>query len=165
SYTYHRSNDRLTCHYCGKVERVPDRCPECKANDTIVRKGLGTEKIAESVALEFPKARVARLDRDVASGAKAEAVLSRVARREVDILVGTQMVTKGHDFPGVTLVGVLCADTGLSLPDFRASERTFQLLAQVAGRAGRGDRPGKVLIQSYNPTHVAVTCAQRHDYD
>jgi primosomal protein N' (replication factor Y) len=164
SYTYHRSNDRLTCHYCGKVERVPDRCPECKANDTIVRKGLGTEKIAESVALEFPKARVARLDRDVASGAKAEAVLSRVARREVDILVGTQMVTKGHDFPGVTLVGVLCADTGLDLPDFRASERTFQLLAQVAGRAGRGERAGRVIVQTYRPGASAVVAAAAHDY-
>ncbi|MEP6863589.1 MAG: primosomal protein N' [Deltaproteobacteria bacterium] len=164
SYTYHRSNDRLTCHYCGKVERVPERCPECKANDTIVRKGLGTEKIAESVALEFPKARVARLDRDVASGAKAEAVLSRVARREVDILVGTQMVTKGHDFPGVTLVGVLCADTGLDLPDFRASERTFQLLAQVAGRAGRGERPGRVIVQTYRPGASAVVAAAAHDY-
>ena len=164
SYTYHRSTDRLTCHYCGKVERVPERCPECKANDTIVRKGLGTEKIAESVALEFPKARVARLDRDVASGAKAEAVLSRVARREVDILVGTQMVTKGHDFPGVTLVGVLCADTGLDLPDFRASERTFQLLAQVAGRAGRGERAGKVIVQTYRPGASAVVSAAAHDY-
>jgi len=164
SYTYHRSNDRLTCHYCGKVERVPERCPECKANDTIVRKGLGTEKIAESVALEFPQARVARLDRDVASGAKAEAVLSRVARREVDILVGTQMVTKGHDFPGVTLVGVLCADTGLDLPDFRASERTFQLLAQVAGRAGRGERAGRVIVQTYRPGASAVVAAAAHDY-
>ena len=164
SYTYHRSTDRLTCHYCGKVERVPERCPECKAHDTIVRKGLGTEKIAESVALEFPKARVARLDRDVASGAKAEAVLSRVARREVDILVGTQMVTKGHDFPGVTLVGVLCADTGLDLPDFRASERTFQLLAQVAGRAGRGERAGRVIVQTYRPGASAVVAAAAHDY-
>ena len=164
SYTYHRSTDRLTCHYCAKVERVPEQCPECKAHDTIVRKGLGTEKIAESVALEFPQARVARLDRDVASGAKAEAILSRVARREVDILVGTQMVTKGHDFPGVTLVGVLCADTGLDLPDFRASERTFQLLAQVAGRAGRGERAGRVIVQTYRPGASAVVAAAAHDY-
>src|SRR5690606_9723152 len=133
--------------------------------DTIVRKGLGTEKVADAVAAEFPAARVARLDRDVASGAKVEAVLARVARREVDILVGTQMVTKGHDFPGVTLVGVLCADTGLTIPDFRASERTFQLLAQVAGRAGRGDRPGRVVVQTYRPTAPAVTCAAAHDYD
>ncbi len=162
--TYHRHSDRLTCHYCGYFERVPETCPECKGADTIVRKGLGTEKVATHVAAEFPQARVARLDRDVASGAKIEAVLARVARREIDILVGTQMVTKGHDFPGVTLVGVLCADTGLDLPDFRASERTFQLLAQVAGRAGRGDRPGKVIVQTYRPGAHAVTCAAAHDY-
>ncbi|MEO8841617.1 MAG: primosomal protein N' [Kofleriaceae bacterium] len=164
SQTYHRSTDMLTCHYCGRVDRIPEICPECKAHDTIVRKGLGTEKIAEAVAAEFTQARVARLDRDVASGAKAEVVLSRVARREVDILVGTQMVTKGHDFPGVTLVGVLCADTGLDLPDFRASERTFQLLAQVAGRAGRGERAGRVIIQTYRPGASAVVAAAAHDY-
>ncbi|HSN29787.1 MAG TPA: primosomal protein N' [Kofleriaceae bacterium] len=165
SMTYHRFSDRLDCHYCGYWERVPTSCPECKGKDTIIRKGLGTEKVAESVAAEFPQARVARLDRDVASGAKVEGVLSKVGRREVDILVGTQMVTKGHDFPGVTLVGVLCADTGLSLPDFRASERTFQLLAQVAGRAGRGDRPGRVIVQTYRPTAHAVVAAAAHDYE
>ena len=164
SLTYHRHSDRLTCHYCGYVRRIPDACPECKGADTIVRKGLGTEKIADAVATEFAGARVARLDRDVASGAKVEAVLARVARREVDILVGTQMVTKGHDFPGVTLVGVLCADTGLDLPDFRASERTFQLLAQVAGRAGRGERAGRVIVQTYRPGAAAVTAAAAHDY-
>jgi len=164
SQTYHRSTDRLTCHYCGRVDLIPEQCPECKGHDTIVRKGLGTEKIAESVAAEFPTARVARLDRDVASGAKAEVVLSRVARREIDILVGTQMVAKGHDFPGVTLVGVLCADTGLDLPDFRASERTFQLLAQVAGRAGRGERAGRVIVQTYRPGASAVVAAAAHDY-
>jgi primosomal protein N' (replication factor Y) len=165
SLTYHRHSDRLSCHYCGFQQRVPDACPGCGGKETIVRKGLGTEKVADAVAAEFPKARVARLDRDVASGAKIEAVLSRVARREVDILVGTQMVTKGHDFPGVTLVGVLCADTGLNVPDFRASERTFQLLAQVAGRAGRGDRPGRVIVQTYRPGTHAVTCAAAHDYE
>jgi primosomal protein N' (replication factor Y) len=165
SLTYHRFSDRLSCHYCGWVERVPELCPSCGGKDTIIRKGLGTEKVAAAVAAEFPQARVARLDRDVASGAKVEGVLARVARREVDILVGTQMVTKGHDFPGVTLVGVLCADTGLNVPDFRASERTFQLLAQVAGRAGRGDRPGRVIVQTYRPTAAAVTCAAAHDYE
>jgi primosomal protein N' (replication factor Y) len=165
SMTYHRHSDRLACHYCGDHKRVPDVCPSCGGKDTIVRKGLGTEKVADAVAAEFPQARVARLDRDVASGAKIEAVLSRVARREVDILVGTQMVTKGHDFPGVTLVGVLCADTGLNVPDFRSSERTFQLLAQVAGRAGRGDRPGRVIVQTYRPATPAVTCAAQHDYE
>src|SRR5690606_5938833 len=129
SLTYHKHLDRLLCHYCGYAEQVPALCPSCRA-DAIVRRGLGTVQVAAAIAERFPEARVARLDRDVASGAKVEAVLSRVARREVDILVGTQMVTKGHDFPAVTLVGVLCADTGLSMPDFRAAERTFQLLMQ-----------------------------------
>jgi primosomal protein N' (replication factor Y) (superfamily II helicase) len=164
SLTYHRHADRLACHYCGYAQRVPEACPGCSAVGTIERKGLGTEKVADAVAAAFPAARVARLDRDVATGAKIEAVLARVARREVDVLVGTQMVTKGHDFPGVTLVGVLCADTGLNLPDFRASERTFQLLAQVAGRAGRGDRPGRVMIQTYRPRSPAVVAAAAHDY-
>ncbi len=164
SLTYHQSGDRMLCHYCGFAQRVPDTCPKCATKGAIARTGLGTEKIAEAMAARFPKARVARLDRDVAAGAKAEAILAQVARRNVDILVGTQMVTKGHDFPGVTLVGVLCADTGLNLPDFRASERTFQLLSQVSGRAGRGDRPGRVLIQTYRPTAVSVTAAAQHDY-
>lgn len=164
SLTYHRHTERLTCHYCGFFHRVPERCPKCSAS-AIVRKGLGTEKVAAAIADEFRSARVARLDRDVASGAKVERVLSTVARREVDILVGTQMVTKGHDFPGVTLVGVLCADTGLDLPDFRASERTFQLLAQVAGRAGRGDRVGKVIVQTYRPGAAAVVAAAAHNYE
>jgi primosomal protein N' (replication factor Y) len=154
----------LTCHYCGDHSRVPATCPECQGKDTIIRKGIGTEKVALAVAAEFPQARVARLDRDVASGAKVEGVLAKVARREVDVLVGTQMVTKGHDFPGVTLVGVLCADTGLDLPDFRAGERTFQLLAQVAGRAGRGERPGRVIVQTYRPGSHAVLAAAAHDY-
>ncbi len=164
SLTYHRHSDRLSCHYCGFQQRVPEICPKCSTNGSIERKGLGTEKVTDAVSVMFPEARVARLDRDVATGAKIEAVLARVARREVDLLVGTQMVTKGHDFPGVTLVGVLCADTGLNLPDFRASERTFQLLAQVAGRAGRGDRPGRVLIQTYRPHAAAVVAAATHDY-
>ncbi|MEZ4358892.1 MAG: primosomal protein N' [Kofleriaceae bacterium] len=164
SLTYHQSSDRLLCHYCGFAQRIPEVCPTCATRGAIDRRGLGTEKIAEAVARRFPSARVARLDRDVAAGAKAEAILARVARRQVDVLVGTQMVTKGHDFPGVTLVGVLCADTGLNLPDFRASERTFQLLSQVAGRAGRGERPGRVLIQTYRPTATAVLAAAHHDY-
>ena len=164
SLTYHRSLDRLMCHYCGYRRRVPDDCPSCSRTGSIVRRGLGTEKVAAAVAERFPGSRVARLDRDTATGARIGEILGRVARHEIDILVGTQMVTKGHDFPGVTLVGVLCADTGLSLPDFRASERTFQLLTQVAGRAGRGERAGRVLIQSYRPEAVAITAAARHDY-
>jgi primosomal protein N' (replication factor Y) len=165
SLTYHRAQDRLLCHYCGFAQRVPETCPKCSAQGAIARKGLGTEKIADAVAQRFVGARVARMDRDVAGGARAAAVLKKVAAREVDILVGTQMVTKGHDFPGVTLVGVLWADTALSLPDFRASERTFQLLTQVAGRAGRGDVPGRVLIQSYRPEAPAIATAARHDYE
>jgi len=163
SLTYHQHADRLRCHYCNYMAEVPEGCPKCKAV-AIERKGLGTERIAAALAELFPQARVARLDRDTATGPRIEAVLGRVARREVDILIGTQMVTKGHDFPGVTLVGALCADTGLDLPDFRSAERTFQLLAQVAGRAGRGDRPGRVLIQTYRPTEPAVTAAAAHDY-
>jgi primosomal protein N' (replication factor Y) len=111
----------------------------------------------------FPEARVARLDRDVASGNQIEKVLSRVRAREVDILVGTQMVTKGHDLPHVTLVGVINADAALSIPDFRSSERAFQLLVQVAGRAGRGDAPGRVIVQTYAPDHSAIVYGARHD--
>ncbi|RMH39253.1 MAG: primosomal protein N' [Deltaproteobacteria bacterium] len=162
--THHHRSRKLLCHYCGHSEPVPDRCTPCGGAKTILRRGIGTEKVAAAVGARYPGARVARLDRDSAAGAGLHDVLRRVARREVDILVGTQMVTKGHDFPGVTLVGVLCADTGLSLPDFRASERTFQLLTQVAGRAGRGDRPGRVVIQTYRPEAVAVAAAGRHDY-
>jgi primosomal protein N' (replication factor Y) len=162
--TYHRFSDRLSCHYCGGIDRVPEQCPKCETIGSIERKGLGTEQVADAVAKEWPQARVLRLDRDVASGARTEQILSRVARREVDILVGTQMVTKGHDFPGVTLVGVLLADTGLTLPDFRASERTYQLLAQVAGRAGRGERAGRVIVQTFRPDLHPITAAAAHDY-
>jgi primosomal protein N' (replication factor Y) len=162
--TYHKDRDRLACHYCNFVNAVPDLCGKCGSQGLIEMKGLGTERVAAAIAAAFPAARVARLDRDVASGASVGPVLAKVGRREVDILVGTQMVTKGHDFPGVTLVGVLCADTGLNLPDFRAAERTFQLLAQVAGRAGRGDRPGRVIIQTYRPEAPAVLAAAAHDY-
>ncbi len=165
SLTYHRFRQRLMCHYCAHEEPLPHSCPACDAPDSISRRGFGTEKIAEAVATRFPRAKVDRLDRDVATGAAIQNVLGRVARREVDILVGTQMVTKGHDFPGVTLVGVLCADTGLSLPDFRASEKTFQLLTQVAGRAGRGEKSGRVLIQTYRCDALAIRTAAKHDFD
>jgi primosomal protein N' (replication factor Y) len=130
-----------------------------------VLEGLGTEKLEETLAAAFPEARVARLDRDTASGKSVEGVLARVRSREVDILVGTQMVTKGHDLPHVTFVGVVNADAALSIPDFRASERAFQLLVQVAGRAGRGDTPGRVIVQTYDPDHAAIAFAIRHDVD
>ena len=164
SLTYHRQVDRLLCHYCGHAERTVSNCPACAATGSIARRGLGTERVAAGLERMFPQARIARLDRDAARGSAIDRVLGRMARGELDLLVGTQMVAKGHDFPGVTLVGVLMADTGLSLPDFRASERTFQLLTQVAGRAGRGDRAGRVIIQSYRTDAVAVAAAREHDY-
>jgi primosomal protein N' (replication factor Y) (superfamily II helicase) len=161
--TYHRAGERLRCHYCGHDRHVPMDCPRCHAA-AIRRFGAGTERVEEALRQRYPTARIARLDRDTAGGRGLGRVLTQVARHEVDILVGTQMVTKGHDFPGVTLVGVLLADGALSLPDFRAAERTFQLLTQVAGRAGRGDRSGRVIIQTYAPEHHAIACARGHDF-
>lgn len=162
-------NGRLTggvgtmrCHWCDHEAPLPTRCKKCDA-DRIALEGLGTEKLEETLAAAFPEAKIARLDRDVATGKEIEKVLDRVRSREVDILVGTQMVTKGHDLPHVTLVGVINADAALSIPDFRASERAFQLLVQVAGRAGRGDTPGRVLVQTYDPEHHAIRFAARHD--
>ncbi len=163
SMTYHRSRARIVCHYCGATAQVPRECPSC-AEDTIDLRGLGTEQVEQYLQERFSGARVARLDRDTAAGRGLKTILERVRRREVDILVGTQMVTKGHDFPHVTLVGVICADLGLNFPDFRAAERTFQLLTQVAGRAGRGDQPGHVIIQTYNPDHPSLIAASAHDY-
>ncbi|HRI53950.1 MAG TPA: primosomal protein N', partial [Pseudomonadota bacterium] len=161
--TWHKETGELCCHYCGQHEPVPEACPLCQQK-SIQRLGLGTEKLQEQLAACFPTARVARLDRDTASHSGLHRVLAAMHRREIDLLIGTQMLAKGHDFPGVTLVGVVLADTGMGLPDFRASEKTFQLLAQVAGRAGRQGRPGRVLIQTYNPDHPAVTAAASHDY-
>ena len=161
--TLHRAGGgELRCHYCGLTRAVPARCDHCGSR-AIAQEGTGTERIEETLAEAFPRARVARLDRDVAAGAKSERVLSRMRRGEIDILVGTQMVTKGHDLPSVTLVGVLNADAALSMPDFRAAERTFQLLVQVAGRAGRGDVPGTVMVQTRLPEHPAVVMASTHD--
>ncbi len=161
--TLHRSRGtRLECHYCDYQCPVPELCPACKGA-RLVEEGMGTERV-ESILLEsFPGARIARLDRDVAAGAKSEKVLERMRQGEVDVLVGTQMVTKGHDLPRVTLVGVVNADAALSLPDFRAAERTFHLLVQVAGRAGRADKVGRVLIQTRQPDHPAVRLAAEHD--
>ena len=162
--TYHRFRERIVCHYCGYSGVMPEACPECK-DDRIGMLGLGTEQVEELLTERFPDASVARLDRDTAQGKGLRSILDRMRSGEVDILVGTQMVTKGHDFPNVTLVGVICADMGLHFPDFRASERTFQLLAQVAGRAGRGEQSGRVLIQTYNPDHPSLRCARDHDYE
>jgi primosomal protein N' (replication factor Y) len=161
--TLHRARgERVVCHYCDYQARVPVKCPECHM-DRLAHEGAGTERIESLLKAAFPEARVARLDRDVAAGLKSEAVLDRMRNREIDILVGTQMVTKGHDLPAVTLVGVLNADAGLSMPDFQAAERTFQLLVQVAGRAGRGDAPGLVVVQTRNPTNPAIAMAVTHD--
>jgi primosomal protein N' (replication factor Y) len=161
--TYHRRRGVLLCHYCGALERVSPVCPTCGGPRRGI--GAGTEQVEAAVREILPAARVARLDRDaVGSAEDVAAVLARFANREVDVLVGTQMVTKGHDFPGVTLVGVVLADTALALPDFRAAERTFQLITQVAGRAGRGDDAGRVLVQTWNPASPAIACAVEHDY-
>jgi primosomal protein N' (replication factor Y) len=161
--TLHRARrPRLVCHHCDYSAPSPDVCEACKSPQ-LADEGVGTERVEAALTALFPSARVARLDRDVAAGLKSEEVLARMRRGEIDILVGTQMVTKGHDLPNVTLVGVLNADSVLSLPDYQASERTFHQLVQVAGRAGRGDAPGSVLIQTRNPEHPAVRCAKNHD--
>jgi primosomal protein N' (replication factor Y) (superfamily II helicase) len=161
--TYHRARGgRLKCHYCDYDGPLYPQCPECR-HGRLVLEGLGTEKLEATIAEAFPGARVARLDRDVASGGKAEGILGRMRAGEIDILVGTQMVTKGHDLPNVTLVGVVNADAALSMPDYRAAERAFQLLVQVAGRAGRSDRPGLVIVQTRDPAHPAIVSAARHD--
>ena len=165
--TFHRDRAELSCHYCGAAGPLPKLCPVCHL-PRLEQLGTGTER-AESVIREYlPDARVARLDRDTAgvgNAAGLERALARVHRREIDILVGTQMVTKGHDFAGVTLVGVLLPDQGMNMPDFRAAERTFQLLEQVAGRAGRAERPGRVIVQTYSPEHPAIAALPSHDYD
>lgn len=161
--TEHRREGQLRCHYCDFRIGTTDVCPSCHVG-TLVRIGVGTERVEDALAETFPTARVERLDRDRTSHERVEAVLERMARREIDLLVGTQMVTKGHDLPGVTLVGVLFADQSLGFTDFRASERTFQLLTQVAGRAGRAERPGTVLVQTYQPEAPAIVAASKHDY-
>ena len=165
SLTLHRQVDRVRCHYCGYAARRPAVCPHC-AGPFLERIGIGTERIESEVAGLFPAATVARLDRDTARrrGA-AQRILRRFARRDIDILVGTQMVAKGHDFPAVTLVGVISADVGLGLADFRAAERTFQLLAQVAGRAGRGEQPGEAIVQTFHPGHYSIQHACRQAYE
>ena len=164
SLTFHRRKNRLICHHCRHEEAVPGRCPACGDPDLSYR-GLGTEQVERVVAETFPRARIARMDVDTTGGKWSHAeILDRVGRGEVDILLGTQMIAKGLDFPRVTLVGVVNADVGLHLPDFRASERTFQLLSQVAGRAGRGDLGGRVLIQTAVPGHYSIRAAVDHDY-
>jgi primosomal protein N' (replication factor Y) (superfamily II helicase) len=164
SLTYHRLRHRLVCHHCRHEEDAPSRCPRCGSQDLAFR-GLGTEQVERIVAETFSAARIARMDVDTTSGKWSHhEILGRVERGEVDILLGTQMIAKGLDFPNVTLVGVVNADVGIHLPDFRASERTFQLLSQVAGRAGRGTKGGEVILQTSLPQHYAIQAAVTHDY-
>lgn len=163
--TLHKHKQRLICHYCGFQAASAAICPHCRSAK--VREcGFGTERIEEELRMIVPKATIARLDRDTTNSNRKDfiKILQSVRTRETDILVGTQMITKGHHFPHVTLVGIIWADTGLTLPDYKAAERTFQLLSQVTGRAGRGDKPGKVIIQTFQPDHYAVVAAKEHDY-
>jgi primosomal protein N' (replication factor Y) len=165
SLTYHKAPERLICHYCLHEEAPREQCVVC-GGSTLRRRGLGTQQVERLIADRFPAARLARMDVDTTSGKWAHAdILDRVGRAEVDVLLGTQMIAKGLDFPNVTLVGVIDADVGINLPDFRASERCFQLLSQVAGRAGRGPKGGRVIIQTRVPRHHAVRYALAHDYE
>ncbi len=164
SMTYHQQENRLACHYCGQEREVPSRCAGC-GGPYLHYAGVGTEQLEGILRTLLPQARIARLDRDTARRrGTLRTVLYSFAERELDILVGTQILAKGHDFPDVTMVGVVAADSGLSFPDFRSAERTFQLLTQVAGRAGRGNAPGRVVIQSFYPDNYALHFAQRQDY-
>ncbi len=163
--TYHRSERVIVCHYCNHRAAVPTACPSC-GKKYIYYVGEGTEQLEEMLKLLFPALRVARIDRDTTTRRKVfEQSLADFSAGRIDTLVGTQMLAKGHDFPNVTLVGVVSVDAGLALPDFRSAERTFQLITQVAGRAGRGDRPGRVLIQTYHPYHYALRHACAQDYE
>jgi primosomal protein N' (replication factor Y) len=163
--TYHRSERVIICHYCNHRQALPKVCPSC-GKKYIYYVGEGTEQIEEMLTQLFPALRVARIDRDTTARRRVfEQSLADFSAGKIDTLVGTQMLAKGHDFPNVTLVGVVSVDAGLALPDFRSAERTFQLITQVAGRAGRGDRPGQVLIQTYHPYHYALRHACAQDYD
>jgi primosomal protein N' (replication factor Y) len=155
---------RARCHYCNYLRAIPATCPQCAA-PYLEHAGFGTERVEADVRAHFAEARIARVDRDtVRKRGSLVDVLARFGRREIDVLVGTQMIAKGHDFPHVTLVGVISADVGLGLADFRAAERTFQLLTQVSGRAGRGERTGEAVIQTLFPTHYSIQLARTQDY-
>jgi primosomal protein N' (replication factor Y) len=162
--TFHRRDRRMLCHYCNYAVRVPEVCWNCRS-EHLHFIGVGSERVEEELHHDFPQARIARMDRDTVTGKRHyETILHSFREGDYDILVGTQMIAKGHDIPNVTLVGVVNADVGLGMPDFRASERTFQLLTQVAGRAGRGQVPGIVLVQTINPGHYAIRFAAAQDY-
>ena len=162
--THHRRDKRLLCHYCNYAERIPDRCKKCDS-EYLHFLGTGAEKVEDELHKALPRARIARMDRDTVSTKRHfETILHGFREGSFDILVGTQMIAKGHDIPNVTLVGIVSADIGLGMPDFRAAERTFQLLTQASGRAGRGEIPGRVILQTSNPEHYAVRLASQQDY-
>jgi primosomal protein N' (replication factor Y) len=162
--TFHRGVNIARCHYCGFTSELPESCPDCKMPGPR-KSGVGTEKVVAALEKRYPTARIARLDRDTATTHDAlKSTLSKFAAGTYNVLVGTQMIAKGHDFPGVSLVGILLADVGLHVPDFRAAERTYQLITQVAGRAGRGERPGRVIVQTFFPEHFAIRCATEGNY-
>jgi primosomal protein N' (replication factor Y) len=164
SLTYHKNRNILLCHYCAYAQRVPKQCPRC-GSQHLYFLGEGTEKAEALLRKSFPAARISRLDRDTAQKKNAHTwILTQFQKQEVDILLGTQMISKGHDFPHVTLVGILSADHSLSFPDFHSAERTFQLLSQMSGRAGRGELAGEVLIQTYYPEHYCLKFVTLHDY-
>jgi primosomal protein N' (replication factor Y) len=164
SLTLHKQKNRLICHYCGFTQTKDTLCLQCRSND-LVPAGFGTERVEEELLTLLPEARVSRLDSDTASDRKRFMnVLSQMHQREIDILVGTQMIAKGHHFPHVTLVAVVWADGGLSLPDYKAAERSFQLITQVTGRAGRGGFPGEVVIQTLRPEHYVIDFARKHQF-
>ncbi|MBQ8506110.1 MAG: primosomal protein N' [Clostridia bacterium] len=164
SMTYHRTNDSLRCHYCGNTAQPPKTCPEC-GSSYIKYFGAGTQKVAEEAEKHFPLARIVRMDIDTTREKNAhEKILNRFRSGEANLLIGTQMIAKGLDFPNVTLVGVVAADSTLNLPDYRSTERTFQLITQVAGRAGRAQKPGRVIVQTYDPDHYGVQLAAQQDY-
>ena len=165
NFPLHMDTKTMNCHYCGFQKGIPQTCPNCQSR-SIRYYGTGTQKAYDELQEILPEARILRMDVDTTKKKGAhEDLLERFGRGKADILLGTQMIAKGLDFPNVTLVGVLNADTALNLPDFRSSERTFQLLTQVAGRAGRADKEGEVLIQTYNPNHYAITFAKEQDYE
>lgn len=164
SLTFHKKINRLLCHYCGFQTAPSGQCGKCRGV-RMISLGIGTEQVEEEVRALFPAARLARMDRDTTQKKESQhELLAAMEQEEIDILIGTQMIAKGHDFPKVTLVGVLCADLSLHFPDFRSSERTFQMLTQVAGRAGRGELPGEVMIQTFQPGHESIVAATVHDY-
>lgn len=165
SLTYHARENRLKCHYCEYSSPYPNICPECKS-PYIKHFGTGTQRVEDEINSFFPHARIIRMDMDTTSRKGShQRILDAFRGKEYDILLGTQMVAKGLDFPDVTLVGVIAADTSLNLPDYRSSEKTFQLITQVAGRAGRGSKGGRVVIQTYEPDHFSIQHASRHDYE